>query len=139
MKPRFHCAPFHDRLRGRDVRRRTAQPIEIWDKNGDGGIARGEFSTGFNDAGLFDEWDTDDDEMLSPVELESGVYNAWDPDNDGALHVAEWDTAVDAWFGEDDVNLSKTAWDSDGDGAISQIEFVDPSAGPGSTRAWRRC
>lgn len=102
-----------------------AQPTEAWDRNGDAGIDRDEFSAGLNDAGLFDTWDTDDDDTLSAVELESGLYNAWDLDGDGTLDIAEWDTAVDAWFGEDDVNLSEAAWDGDGDGTISQIEFVD--------------
>ena len=103
----------------------AAQGVEEWDTNGDGVLAEPEFTQGLLDAGLFDEWDTDRDEVIGLSELSSGLYVTWDADDDGELSIDEWDDAVDLWFGEVDVNLSVENWDADENDVISESEFAE--------------
>lgn len=101
----------------------AAPPLQAWDTDASGVLDEAEFRRGVREAGLLEKWDEDGDELLGPDELAEGLYDAWDADDDGALSVSEWDTAVDLWFGESDVDLAVEAWDDDGNGAISPAEF----------------
>ncbi|SFH26567.1 hypothetical protein SAMN04488020_1098 [Palleronia marisminoris] len=103
----------------------VAQGITDWDTDADGVLRESEFTQGVFDSGVFEEWDTDDDEAVGYSELSSGLYSAWDANDDGELSVDEWDSAVDLWFGEFDVNLSVENWDADGNGIISEGEFAE--------------
>lgn len=103
----------------------SAQEIGAWDTNSDGLLDDVEFTEGFLGAGVFDGWDLDGDDLIGFNELSSGLYGLWDADEDGELAVAEWDDAVDLWFGEQTVNLAEEAWDEDDDGIISRAEFAE--------------
>ena len=103
----------------------TAQGLETWDADASGTISETEFADGFRGVGLFSDWDADGDGLIGSSELAAGLYGFWDANGDGDLSVAEWDSAVDFWFGEDDVNLAVSAWDADGDGVISEFELAD--------------
>lgn len=103
----------------------AAQEIGAWDVNADGLLDEAEFTQGFLDAGVFDRWDLDGDELIGFSELSTGLYGLWDANEDGELAVSEWDNAVDLWFGERDVNLAVETWDENGDGIISQAEFAE--------------
>ena len=105
----------------------TAQSLGEQDANNDGVIDRAEFRQALGD-GWFDRWDRDGDAVLSATELGEGLFRLWDRDDDGSLSIAEWDTAVDLWFGETAVNLSVSEWDANGDGLISREEFVSAVA-----------
>ncbi|WP_375263650.1 hypothetical protein [Palleronia sp.] len=122
MKLRLRMAATVAALAGAPA---VAQGIPDWDTDADGVLGESEFTQGVFDSGVFEEWDADDDEAIGYSELSSGLYSAWDADDDGELSVDEWDSAVDLWFGEFDVNLSVENWDADGNGVISEGEFAE--------------
>ncbi len=101
-----------------------AQSLQDWDTDGDGSLGEREFTQGVLDSGMFDAWDTNDDDAVGYFELTSGLYRASDANDDGKLSVAEWDDAADRWLGEFDVNLSVDRWDANGDGVISEAEYA---------------
>ncbi|GGK54637.1 EF-hand domain-containing protein [Salinarimonas ramus] len=106
----------------------TAQTraFEALDADGDGALGRAEFLAELEGReGLFETFDADADGALAPVEFRDGLYATWDRDDDGALSVSEWDRGVDAWFGEDDVELEVGQWDDDRNGTIEPEEFAE--------------
>lgn len=79
------------------------------DADGDGSIARTEFEeaigdeTAFNERfgeTAFDDWDANDDDMLTDEEFGAGVYGAYDADASGTLDEEEFATYGDD-MGED--------------------------------------
>lgn len=103
----------------------SAQDIRAWDRDSDGVLGQDEFSQGFFDTDLFETWDLNEDDLLDFTEFSETLYVIWDADDDGDLSADEWDDAVDAWFGEQAVNLDLAAWDDDDDGVISRDEFAE--------------
>lgn len=105
------------------------------------------FTTGFNEAGYYDAWDSDSDNMLSDREFATGMYADWDSDNDVQISSDEYAVGAERWYGADhdgdfdtlDEDSSGyldqsewsagwnndyyTAWDSDSDGLLNNDEF----------------
>ena len=102
-----------------------AQVVDRWDVDADGVLDETEFREGFLATGAVDGWDADDDGFLGPDEFADGLYELWDTSGDGELSVNEWDDGVDAWFGEELVDLRVEEWDEDSDGVISRFEFAE--------------
>ncbi len=102
----------------------SAQDIGAWDTDADGVLTEAEFGDGLDEAGLFDQWDSNEDTTLDHDEVLEGIFHIWDTSNNGELSVSEWDDAVDLWFGEADVNLAVENWDTDGNDVISPFEFM---------------
>lgn len=100
------------------------------DRDGDDAISEQEFTSATNawqdvDWGLFEDWNTDDDQTLSAQEFEAGLQNVkffseWDADNNGELGPDEFGNGL---FG---------TWDENGDGALSadEIGFGERDVGP---------
>lgn len=101
-----------------------AQTFEEWDADEDGVLSEEEWSTGFTDADLFNDWDADDSGAINSDEFGEGLFWRFDDDGDGVLTQAEWDEGFDTWYGETAVDLEFGIWDADGDGVVSQEEFV---------------
>jgi hypothetical protein len=63
---------------------------EAWDLDGNGVIARFEFTTGFVErGGSIGEWDDDRNALLSESEFSSGVFSLYDRDDSSVLEEAE--------------------------------------------------
>lgn len=54
--------------------------------------------------------------------LEACSFGRFDDDGDGSLTTAEWDAGIDAWYGENQLDLEYSNWD--GDGTLSEEEFT---------------
>ena len=100
-----------------------AQAFADWDVDADSYVDRTEFETGWNDAGIYDTWDANDDDTLDATEVSDATYAMMDLDGDGTVTVSEWDEWVDTRIGEAEVNLAAADWDENGDGVISRAEF----------------
>lgn len=110
-----------------------------WDANGDAGIDNQEFCTGFQNAGIYENWDTDADGALSQTEYDAGlgendaafeerfgadVFNTWDADNSGALSEQEYCNAAYAGYDADESNV------------IEEPEFGDVGDDMGDEGFW---
>lgn len=102
----------------------VAQVIEDWDTSGDGVLSQEEWNTGLSEMGLFSDWDADGNGSLTSDEFAGGLFGRFDDDGDGSLTTAEWDAGIDAWYGENQVDLEYSNWDGDGDGTLSEEEFT---------------
>lgn len=67
-----------------------ANDFDTWDADGNAGINYTEWDAGFGDEGVFDDWDANDDNMLTDVEYNEGVFNSYDRNDDGMLDDNEW-------------------------------------------------
>jgi hypothetical protein len=80
---------------------RGTQPLAFsdLDQNGDGILDRNEFSSGIDNAGLFDRWDQNHSGDLADNEFDNGLYGIWDADQNGTLAQNEFDDWTDVnWF-----------------------------------------
>lgn len=78
-----------------------------WDTDNEAGLTSDEYRAGFEATGTFDDWDANDDDMLSREELDQGI--------------GENEQAFSARFGSDPI----ADWDADGDEALSEDEFYE--------------
>lgn len=81
--------------------------------------------------------DVNDDDLLSETEYSDwgdGVFDDWDSDDDGVLSKAEFDDCYEAggWYEseldeewEADAEQLYAAWDDDDDGELTEAEFAD--------------
>jgi hypothetical protein len=87
-----------------------------FDANDDMFVDQNEFGTGFDGGGIFGDWDTDRDEMLSEDEWNVGFgddydenrfggYTDWDADQSGMLDQNEFNEGVFGGYDEDDDDL----------------------------------
>lgn len=95
-----------------------------WDIDENGGINEAEYASGFENDGVLEKWDANEDGILDDDEFGEMFYTIFDADRDDRLTVEEFDRGVDSFFGEQAVNLSIPRWDADGDGIISRDEFT---------------
>lgn len=95
-----------------------------WDSNDNNRIEKNEYRINSN---LFEEFDADNDDKLSPEELREKVYELVDTDSDGNIDSIEWNQAQlmvnTNKNGELEVKISD--WDSDRDSKISKDEFTN--------------
>ena len=103
----------------------AAQIFDEWDADADEFLSPAEFEPGLETTGWFGEWDENEDDLLAEEEFETGLFGVFDDNDDDALSVDEWDQGIDAWYGEETVNFTFSNWDDDGDGVLSRDEFTD--------------
>ncbi len=63
---------------------------DAWDANDDNFLDADEYNAGIGEAGVYNEWDTDNDGLFSNDEVNNGLYNTWDADEDGYLNEEEY-------------------------------------------------
>lgn len=68
-----------------------------WDTDNDSLLSEDEFNEIGNDYG-FDTWDTDDNYYLDAAEVYDGYYTVYDKDEDGHWNATEWDDAGEDGF-----------------------------------------
>ena len=83
----------------------VAQTLEDWDADGSGAVSQQEWTTGLGILGLFSSWDADASGVVDEAEFAGGLFGRFDADGDGALTATEWDDGIDAWYGEEAVDL----------------------------------
>jgi Ca2+-binding EF-hand superfamily protein len=105
-----------------------AQSIGDWDGDGNGTVDLEEWTTGMGVLGLFSDWDAEADGTLVESEFASGLFERFDGNDDEALSSSEWDDGIDAWYGEEAVELDFEAWNRDDDDRLSEEEFTDSFA-----------
>ncbi|MFD3004073.1 hypothetical protein ACFS7Z_27225, partial [Pontibacter toksunensis] len=86
---------------------------DTWDNN--------EFNSTFASTNYYEDWDTNDDNLLEQNEYNAGLYDTWDVNNDNRLDENEWNTASNDWGLE---NETWSEWDTGGDGALDENEFA---------------
>lgn len=71
-------------------------------------------------------WDTDGDGAFNSAEFYVTVYQIWDINHDSKLDKDEWQTAVERYAGDYDIEQSGdfTRWDRDGNDEVSINEFA---------------
>lgn len=91
------------------------------------------YYTTFTNTTYYEDWDLNDDGLLSEEEFRTSFYETFDTDNDGRISQSEWTSAVSD-FG---VNAADwTAWDTDGDGFIDMAEFTTSFSQVGWYDTW---
>ena len=78
----------------------TTHYYDTWDRDNNNEIGVAEFEEGWSsympgseyDAGLFDEWDLDDNDILDDDEFAAGMYDYWDIDDSGYVEETEYST-----------------------------------------------
>lgn len=72
----------------------SADIFDDWDTDNDGLISEGEYTDALGPDDDFIDWDDDGDGMLSDNELNDGIYDRYDMNQDGYITRDEYD-AVD--------------------------------------------
>lgn len=129
---------------GLDIRRRTAEmadrgPNWRWhwasfDEDGNGRINRDEWEDRLDD--WFDQADRNDDDRLTPTELEQHVFAWWDQDGDGHIERSEFDPALVRALGADERLVDLRSWDRNLDLRIDPGEFANGWREMGVFRIW---
>lgn len=91
-----------------------------WDTNRDSMVTREEFNARFDP--VYDTW-AGTDRVLTTSELADTTWTWWDTDRDGRIDSNEWNRGVNTWRfeGLNWGNLDR--WDANRDGRISQSEY----------------
>jgi hypothetical protein len=92
-----------------------------WDANADQQWDRDEFNNRINDAGMYNDWDTDNDGLFSNEEANQGIFNSWDGDEDGFLSSEEYNAGNAAW--EEDFGNNFDTWDANDDDMLDMNEY----------------
>lgn len=102
--------------------REVEEGFERWDTDENQRLGRNEFETAVNTIDLFNEWDEDDNELLTVSEVGQGVFNIYDEDNDNMLDREDFAEWREAWVGTyaDDWDV----WDTDNDNVLTVGEFI---------------
>lgn len=84
--------------------------------------------------------DTNEDEQITAEELSQGLYDSWDTNDDDALSEAEFDAGVERRdiFGDWSGNYGD--WDTDDNDSLTRTEF-ESGVAQSDTSAWldRQC
>ncbi|WP_224995538.1 hypothetical protein [Cesiribacter sp. SM1] len=73
-----------------DWEREYGNNFQAWDMNKDNVLDTNEFTTGTDQEGIFNNWDTDGDARFSRDEVNNGMFDRWDADSDGYLSNNEY-------------------------------------------------
>lgn len=63
---------------------------QAWDTDGDGFMERVEFDTNFAEMGWHENWDKDEDNLITEREYTTGVFTMWDTNGDNVLDETEY-------------------------------------------------
>ena len=102
------------------VAENDVEGFDRWDVNNDEYLDETEFRTIYSEGAFYDDWDADDDGLLSDNELNEGIFNTYDADNDGILNNEEYDAWNTAWGGDYDYY---DAWDVNNDDVLDYDEY----------------
>ncbi len=85
--------------------------------------------------------DTNEDDVVSEMELSAGLFDEWDSDGDGELTEKEFDVGAEASGAFTESSVSFVAWDENEDGVLSEEEFADGISEQSDTEDWadRQC
>lgn len=108
--------------------------FEDWNTNDDEMIDTNEFNEGFASNGYYDDWDVNDDALLDNDEFSEGLYDTWDNNSDGIIDNDEWSYGFNDEFGDEYSEFS--AWDTDGNNEIDNNEFSEAYNNSGIYDDW---
>lgn len=80
--------------------------------------------------------DENEDERITQTELAAGLYDDWDTDNDGVLTEAEFEAGTGTQSRYAVLADDFDDWDTNNDNALSEAEFRSGVAGTSETEAW---
>lgn len=85
----------------------------------------------------FENWDRDDDGVLSPQEIQLGLFGALDVDNDGRIEQGEYEQRVGlVTDAVPEYSHVFTDIDQDGDAEITDAEFLGATPTDGFETGW---
>ena len=130
-----------------NVANRDTEYFSQWDENRDQQWDRNEFRAALENRGLYEELDSDGNEILAENEFHDSFFDEWDGNKDEILNNDEYEAGrkdrgtyygepFDAWDENRDSQLDRNEfnaglsekgtfreWDTDGDGAIGKEEY----------------
>lgn len=80
--------------------------------------------------------DANEDDTVTAEEVSEGLFNNWDADQDGVLSEKEFDVGAQATGVFTDRPGGFDAWDTDDDDELSKDEFEAGVADPSSAAQW---
>ena len=97
-----------------------------WDQDEDEVISDKEFYDGITATGYHANWDLNSDNNVTDEEVLRGFYRIWDTDGDGVIDQAEWQANIP----ENAEEFSDMeAWEIDQEEGLSYEEFAETLAG----------
>ncbi len=98
----------------------AAGSLSFEDANSDGKVSKDEYQNSLSDAGVYSDWDADNDGLLTDEEFdEAGFDNdftAWDADNSDYLDAGEvYDGYFDSFDENENGHWNAGEWDDAGD------------------------
>ncbi|WP_417427048.1 hypothetical protein [Hoeflea sp.] len=116
-----------------------AAGVNDWNTDNEAGISSDEFRTGLEDTGAFENWDANDDKMLSQDELNEGLG-----ENNTAFGTRFGEGYYDSWDANDDENIGEdefydgvySSYDADSNKVIEEPEFGDVGDDIGDGGFW---
>lgn len=94
--------------------------LSTYDTDNDSYLDKNELCRGVEEAGLFDEWDINNTNIVEADEFSRGAFEIWDEDGNGILERTEWSRYSEHRFGSD---RAFGEWDLDNSGGIDELEF----------------
>ena len=65
---------------------------DAWDTNDDNVLDYNEYKAGIGEAGVYDDWDADNNDLYTEDEVYGGLYDTWDVNDDNMLATDEYNT-----------------------------------------------
>jgi hypothetical protein len=90
-------------------------------ENGARGLDRRAFRERAAAAGMYESFDTDQDQRVSSDEFAANLYSTWDADDDNQVTRSEFERS-NGWFGDEEGLFQD--WDDDRSGSLSEDEFT---------------
>lgn len=90
-------------------------------ENGARGLDRRAFRERAAAAGIYESFDTDQDQRVSRDEFAANLYSTWDADADNQVTRSEFERS-NGWFGDEEDLFQD--WDDDRSGSLSEGEFT---------------
>lgn len=101
--------------------------FDDWDDDANELVSENEFNSTFDEIGYYDDWDLDNDDMLDETEWQTGIntyYSDYDVDAYGDFD--DWNANDDEFLDEDEFRTGTfTVWDMDRDGNIEVVEYEE--------------
>lgn len=105
-----------------EVNNTEVENFSEWDSDADGLWNNNEFTSWYNDAGITNGMDTNEDGLYDDRETGYGLFNQWDSDADGYLNDDEYAVGNSAW--EEEYGDHFDAWDANDDNLLDAEEYT---------------
>ncbi|MDF9795688.1 Ca2+-binding EF-hand superfamily protein [Catalinimonas alkaloidigena] len=104
--------------------------FQDWDSNQDELLDNNEFDNAFTNSPYFDNWNQDGDQYISENEFYQSYAAMIDENEDGNISNEEWDAAVNSYFSGYDFKVENLMeeWDQNSDGNLSKEEITSSLA-----------